>query len=317
MSQQAIVAQQPQSPVQYTAQNDPVTALANRYGMLPAELDATLRKTVFRDARSNEEFLAMCFIAKEYQLNPLLKEIYAVPAKNGGVVPLVGVDGYISMMLRHPDFDGMEFRYSEETVAIGAIKDVPRWIEVVIHKKSCTRPTVVREYLDECFRPTEPWRTHPRRMLRHKAVCQGARMAFGFSGIYSEADEAEPVAVQASVQEEAPQSRQGHDVNAVIVDAVAHEEPAEPRKQNVRPAPKTARPAKGTQTAKTITAQVPLQTAPDQVEENIREDYSDYLLDASISRADADAVCARMVETGEARNMLDAMRLFFERKITV
>ena len=316
MSQQAIVAQQPQSPVQYTAQNDPVTALANRYGMLPAELDATLRKTVFRDARSNEEFLALCFIAKEYQLNPLLKEIYAFPAKNGGVVPLVGVDGYISMMLRHPDFDGMEFRYSEETVAIGAIKDVPRWIEVVIHKKSCTRPTVVREYLDECFRPTEPWRTHPRRMLRHKAVCQGARMAFGFSGIYSEADEAEAVAVQASVQEDTVHRRQEQDVNAVI-DAVVHEAPAETAKKGAKPAARASRSAKEAQTAKTITAQVPLQPAPDQMEENIREDYSDYLFDASVNRSDADAVCAKMVETGEARNMLDAMKLFVERRITV
>jgi hypothetical protein len=39
----------------------------------------------------------------------------------------------------------------------------------------------VTEFLAECKRGTEPWKNMPRRMLRHKALIQCARVAFGFA----------------------------------------------------------------------------------------------------------------------------------------
>lgn len=44
----------------------------------------------------------------------------------------------------------------------------------------------------ECQRNTQPWKSHPKRMLRHKAMIQCARLAFGFTGIYDQ-DEAERI----------------------------------------------------------------------------------------------------------------------------
>lgn len=340
-----VPAQQAQAPVQYTAQNDPVTALANRYGMLPGELDATLRKTVFREARNNEEFLALCFIAKEYQLNPLLKEIYAFPAKGGGVVPLVGVDGYISMMHRQADFDGMEFRYSEETAPIGNAKAAPVWVEAVVYKKNCQRPTVVREYMDECFRATEPWKTHPRRMLRHKALCQAVRLAFGFSGVYADADEAEPVAVQARVQEEPDARRQEpQDVNAIIEQA-AKAQPARPAPQPApapkpRPAPKPApkpaqkstvvervplveqeqktAPAPAPEPVKAEPVQDPAPAVPDsRIRADIDEAFLDYVEGSGMDMARAEEVCRSLVDGKAAANMTEAHRLFVENRYTI
>ena len=46
----------------------------------------------------------------------------------------------------------------------------------------------VTEHLSECKRNTEPWKME-HRMLRHKALMQCARYAFGFSGVTDE-DEA-------------------------------------------------------------------------------------------------------------------------------
>ena len=46
--------------------------------------------------------------------------------------------------------------------------------------------------MGECKRGTQPWQSHPKRMLRHKAMIQCARLAFGFSGIYDE-DEAQRI----------------------------------------------------------------------------------------------------------------------------
>jgi hypothetical protein len=50
----------------------------------------------------------------------------------------------------------------------------------------------VTEYLSECKRGTQPWQSHPKRMLRHKAMIQCARLAFGYVGIYDQ-DEAERI----------------------------------------------------------------------------------------------------------------------------
>ena len=47
------------------------------------------------------------------------------------------------------------------------------------------------QYMDECKRNTDPWQSHPRRMLRHKATIQAARMAFGFA--LKDPDEAERI----------------------------------------------------------------------------------------------------------------------------
>jgi hypothetical protein len=46
--------------------------------------------------------------------------------------------------------------------------------------------------MKECKRDVGPWKTHPKRMLRHKALIQCARLAFGFVGIYDQ-DEAERI----------------------------------------------------------------------------------------------------------------------------
>lgn len=46
--------------------------------------------------------------------------------------------------------------------------------------------------MSECKRPTQPWQSHPKRMLRHKAMIQCARLAFGYTGIYDE-DEAQRI----------------------------------------------------------------------------------------------------------------------------
>lgn len=313
---------QNQVPVEYTASNDPMTCLAERYGMIPGALYDTLRKTVFAAARSDAEFNALCLIAKTYNLNPITKEIYAFPAKGGGVVPLVGVDGYISMMHRQPDFDGLEFRYSEETMPVGNAKAAPVWVEAVVFRKNCQRPTVVREYMDECFRGTEPWKTHPRRMLRHKALCQAVRLAFGFSGVYADADEAEPVTVQATVQEV-------RDVNAAIDQALE----AQP-KPAPKPAPKSQPAPKKVQKQAPIVEQVSLTQEPPQadpqprqevqppvedsrISADIDEAYFDYVEGNGMDISAADGVCRQLVSGGACTNMTEARRLFVEKQYTI
>lgn len=168
--------------------------LASHYGIEPAKFIATLKATVMPKRQggepapvSDEELAAFCMVAKEYGLNPFLKEIHAFPNKSGGVTPIVGVDGWAKLMNRQPSFDGIEFEATDD-----AESGKPYSVTARIYIKGRSRPVSVTEYFSECQRGTEPWRQMPRRMLRHKALIQGVRVAFGFCGIHDE-DEASDI----------------------------------------------------------------------------------------------------------------------------
>jgi phage recombination protein Bet len=157
-----------------------LAVMAGKYNVEPTKLLETLKNTVFRGA-SNDELLALVVVSNEYGLNPLTKEIYAFPAKGGGIVPVVSIDGWLRMMNDHPQFDGIDYEFEHDDGKLISCTSI-------IYRKDRAHPTRVTEYLAECRRNTEPWKME-RRMLRHKATIQGARVAFGFSGITDE-DEA-------------------------------------------------------------------------------------------------------------------------------
>lgn len=176
--------------------------MAERFGVDPAEMMITLKATAFQGQVSDAQMHALMIVADQYGLNPWTKEIYAFPDKKNGIVPVVGVDGWSRIINEHPALDGLEFRQSENMVMMpGAKTTAPEWMEAVIYRKDRKQPIVIREYLDEVYRPPfkkesyvvdGPWQTHPKRFLRHKTLIQGARIAFGFVGIYDE-DEAQRI----------------------------------------------------------------------------------------------------------------------------
>lgn len=154
--------------------------MGSRLNCDPGKLHQTLKDTVFKGA-TDSELLALVVVANEYGLNPLTKELYAFPAKGGGIVPVVSVDGWVRMVNDHPQMDGVEFEsHKDEAGKLDAIT-------CSIWRKDRSRPIRVTEHLSECRRNTEPWKME-NRMLRHKALMQCARYAFGFSGVTDEDD---------------------------------------------------------------------------------------------------------------------------------
>lgn len=146
-----------------------------------AGLVETLKATAFKGQVSDAQMTALMVVANQYALNPWTKEIYAFPDKNNGIVPVVGVDGWSRIINSHPQFDGIEFEQDDQSCTC------------VIFRKDRNRPIKVTEWMAECRRGTGPWQSHPKRMLRHKAMIQCARLAFGYGGIYDQ-DEAERIA---------------------------------------------------------------------------------------------------------------------------
>lgn len=151
-------------------------AMATRFGMDPQAFEATLRATVVPKDCSREQLAAFLLVAKEYSLNPLTKEIYAFPARSGGIQPIVSIDGWLNIINSRPEMDGLEF---EDHIEDGKLTAVT----ARIWRKDRAKPTTVTEYMAECRRATDTWKQWPARMLRHKAAIQCARYAFGFSGI--------------------------------------------------------------------------------------------------------------------------------------
>mgnify|MGYP003621067310 CR=1 FL=1 len=145
-----------------------------------AELIDTLKATAFKGQVSDAQMTALLVVANQYALNPWTKEIYAFPDKNNGIVPVVGVDGWSRIINSHPQFDGIDFEQDSESCTC------------IIYRKDRSHPIKVTEWMAECKRGTGPWQSHPRRMLRHKAMIQCARLAFGYGGIYDQ-DEAERI----------------------------------------------------------------------------------------------------------------------------
>lgn len=200
-----------------------MTALATRYNALAtvtdklaarfdlghngAELIETLKATAFKGQVTDAQMTALMVVANQYGLNPWTKEIYAFPDRQNGIVPVVGVDGWARIINDHPQFDGMEFDQDGESCTCA------------IYRKDRSRPTRVTEFLAECKRDTAPWKSHPRRMMRHKAMIQAARLAFGYGGIYDQ-DEAERIVERnmgpATVVDITPSASRTADVKAKL-----------------------------------------------------------------------------------------------------
>ena len=223
--------------------------LAGRYEVDPDKMMGVLKNTAFRqtgrDRReiTNEQMTALAIVANQYGLNPFTAEIYAFPAKNGAIVPMVGLNGWARMINQHPEYDGMEFadtgevcvRTQEKKKDYQGSKDVdvesvtrecPDGIMCIIYRKDRDHPTKVTEWYGECYRATDPWREMPRRMLRHKAMVQCARLAFSFVGVYDE-DEGERIIEAESVIVETASGDHSGGTAAAVNDALKAGDQAE------------------------------------------------------------------------------------------
>ena len=133
---------------------------------------------------SQADLERLLLTAERLSLDPLSNEIYALEksaaaSQKALIIFVVGVDGWTKIINSHPAFDGMRFVESAP-----GDDELPLYFECTIFRKDRKVATSVREYMYEAHTNQGAWLTHPRRMLRHKAMVQCARLCFGLSGIY-------------------------------------------------------------------------------------------------------------------------------------
>jgi hypothetical protein len=119
------------------------------------------------------EVQAFCLVCDRLGLDPIMGEVHAMRDRSGTLRPIPSIDGWAKVIRSQPDFRGMQF----EEIRDGDGDLIA--IDCTMHVEGWQVPCVVREYYSECRRSTPVWQQMPVRMLRHRAMIQAARIAFG------------------------------------------------------------------------------------------------------------------------------------------
>tara|TARA_Y100001963_G_scaffold76119_1_gene105578 strand:- start:668 stop:1384 length:717 start_codon:yes stop_codon:yes gene_type:complete len=161
--------------------------MSKHYGIMPDVLHKTLVKTIFPSEKeaTPEQVAAFLMVCDRTGLDPFQREIYAFPARGGGIVPVIGADGYYRALTNDEDITGVavDYGYKDDNLVSCTAR---------IHKGDTTPYVEITEFLSENKRNTPNWNQMPHRMLRHRALMQATRIACGLHGVY---DREEAVAV--------------------------------------------------------------------------------------------------------------------------
>jgi hypothetical protein len=112
----------------------------------------------------------------EYRLNPRTDEIDLIQFEEGRWQVFITVNGWAKLINAHPAFCGIEFSEASELE-----EGVPLWMGCAIYRTDRVKPIEVKEYFSEMKTEHIAWQQMPRRMLRHRAMQQCARLAFGIT----------------------------------------------------------------------------------------------------------------------------------------
>lgn len=147
-----------------------VSACAQLIGTQADELQAWIDLQIEVPAK---RILALLRTSKQYQLDPLQEEVLLTQYDDSWQAS-ISVDAWIKLINRQPAFEGITFCESPETD-----QGLPIWMECTIYRSDRAIPITIREYLSEVKNESEIWKKMPRRMLRHRALQQCARLAIG------------------------------------------------------------------------------------------------------------------------------------------
>ena len=146
---------------------------AQAIGMTPKDLSAWFSQYPQLSEVSQETCLRLI---AEYRLNPRADEIDLVQFEEGRWQVFITVNGWAKLINAHPAFCGIEFSEASELE-----EGVPLWMGCAIYRTDRIKPIVVKEYFSEMKTEHPSWQQMPRRMLRHRAMQQCARLAFGIT----------------------------------------------------------------------------------------------------------------------------------------
>lgn len=160
---------------------------------------------------TNAEMTVVSSIFAKYDLNPFIREGHAF-VSGGKLQVMIGLDGWLKIANRHPEFDGYE--------QFDNFDDKGDLISVTtkIYVKNRRFPTPHTEYMREALMPSSPaWKKFPFRMLAGKSLGQCVRKAFGVSEVLDD-DEASRIAANSPREKDITPATKAIDWDAIKAD---------------------------------------------------------------------------------------------------
>lgn len=180
---------------QVTTQNAPQEWLSD-------ENKRIIRKQFFPPNATDSDMQYCIAVAKSFNLNPILKQIFFVERKakiNGGwhskIEPLAGRDSFLTLAHRSGKFAGIKsdcFLKDKPVFINGEWQNKKELVAIAqVYKKGHETPFEAEVRYDEYVqrtndgRITKFWAEKPETMLKKVAESQALRKAFDISGLYS------------------------------------------------------------------------------------------------------------------------------------
>jgi hypothetical protein len=115
-------------------------------------------------------------VANRYCLDPLIEEVTLMDDEEQFLRPYITLDGWMRILNEQTHYCGIQFRESTEL-----IDGIPSYMECTIYRDDRVLPIMIKEYYQEIKTEHAVWEHLPRRMMRHRALQQCVRLAFGIS----------------------------------------------------------------------------------------------------------------------------------------
>ena len=136
---------------------------------------ALIKATVARGC-TDTEFELLMYLAAQYQLDPIRRQIWAVKYGNNPASIFTGRDGFLEIAHRSGVFDGMESGIRKDG------DELVGWCKV--YRKDMSHAFFVEVYEKEYTTGKSLWLTKPRIMIQKVAESSCLRRAFSVSGLY-------------------------------------------------------------------------------------------------------------------------------------
>jgi len=228
---------------QLTTQNAPQEWLSD-------ENKRIIRKQFFPPNATDSDMQYCIAVAKSFNLNPILKQIFFVERKakiNGErhskIEPLAGRDSFLTMAHRSGKFAGIKsdcFLKDKPVFINGEWQNKKELVAIAqVYKKGHETPFEAEVRYDEYVqrtndgRITKFWAEKPETMLKKVAESQALRKAFDISGLYSideNEDDNEPIK-----EGQTKITKQPQNLNEFL--AKAAQKKAEPAEETIEAAP--------------------------------------------------------------------------------
>lgn len=139
-----------------------------------------LRESIAKNA-TDIEFRTFIEFCRATGLNPFKREIWFIKTGPQQVQMMTGINGFLSIANRHPQFNGLTIRINEQDGKLVSAT-------CTVYRKDRKYPSEATVYYEEYAKNSPIWRTMPRMMLQKVAKSVALREAFPqeMNGIYTQ-----------------------------------------------------------------------------------------------------------------------------------